>query len=211
MSTSIKKAVAKWAVTAAVVVAGVLGAVGMAAAAWRDDANHDNVVLSSVDMGIAFLIDEHLYDTARIEIVKGAEVLDGEELYNAGLGDIDNVVGNLGVLKVTTNIDGWNVYMKTKYGGLLRFAGDSTKTGDKICPPGTSESFWDATKCQVGGNTGPYLDKIDEYEPGDLRSLVYADKSLSLASKTGDDGVLNNSGASNNDTVQLVVKIGVCT
>jgi hypothetical protein len=197
---SFKNAVAKLAAAAAAVaVAGVAGT------AWADD-----ISMGPVEMGVSFLVETN--DTARIEVAvkKSPNRSDLEKAGLAGADAAGNNPGSLGILKVTTNSDKWDVKMKTMYGGKLVSVGESTPdTINLECPAGyvLQTSGWNNGRCDSSGVK--VVDKVPGVKLGNTQSLVYNGKSLSIASNGYEQGVIE-ADASANDTVMLVVKIGMC-
>jgi len=200
----IKKAVAKLA-AAAVLAAGGAWMIGTAVA--------DDVRKGPVELGVSFLIETN--DTAVIEVAVDnsptREILETKGLALADAGE--NNPGSLGILKVTTNAsDGWDISMTTKYGGKLVYVGNSEPDPDHpVCPSGSTEILtgWDRGKCDAG--SGNVVEKVPGTILGSVQSLVYNGEVGTGASGDGwrnDDG--SGSKDSPNDTVQLVVKIGLC-
>jgi len=184
----------------AVAAVAVAGVVGMAGA--------DDISKGPVEMGVSFLVETN--DTARIEVAV-AKSPTREDLVKDSLGGANaagNNPGSLGILKVTTNNDAWDVEMKTLYGGKLVYVGESTPDPDNpVCPSGSTPitTGWDKGKCDAGA--GAVVDMVPGVILGSTQTLVYKDNSLSTGGKGYQDGVMEDA---DNDTVLLVVKIGMC-
>jgi hypothetical protein len=180
---------------AAVAVAGVLGGT-----AWAD-------LLGPYEVEMSVSFEVAIEDTARIEIAK-SNPLTKDELWTGGL-DAANVggenPGSLGIIRVTTTHDNWDVTMKTLYGGKLVFSGEDKPAAGVHCPTGWEKNPWNGNRCQKTGEAD--IDALPNTTPGEMHSLLYIDKALSTATEAG---AVNTGGAAARDTVQLVVKIGVC-
>jgi hypothetical protein len=177
---------------AAVAVAGVVGMAGAQP--------------TTVDMGVSFTV--NVEEIAKIEIAK-QNPLTEIELIAAGKEGADAVAdtcGTLGIIRVTTNSDDWDVELSTMHGGKLRTKGEETGSGTFACPPGasTNPDPWRPGTCLDGG--GNVVNEVELMNQGDMGTLTY--KSTNTAAVT--PGVLPGSATGIQDTVQLIVKIGVC-
>jgi len=201
-----------------------LAVAGVAGTGWADD-----ISTGPVDMGVGFSIE--VEDTARIDAfpksptrieLEAAAKNYATNAWNPSEGDI----GTLGILRVTTNHDGWDITMKTMYGGKLINVGASRPDpANPVCPPGTSEinSGWDKGKCSAGSGS-PAVDKVPGVILGQTRSLVYKDATTltgyAATTPGADLGVRDDNNAAvaapgpthyePHDTVQLRVAIGLC-
>ncbi|MDR2694532.1 MAG: hypothetical protein LBB74_10020 [Chitinispirillales bacterium] len=179
----------------------VAGAVGMAAA---DDVCVGTGCTAEMKVGFDIAIE----DTARIEAIE-VKTLDKAALLANGLtvaGDDKDKVGTLGILRITTTADAWDVKMTTRWGGKLVHEGAPTPNGTPDCPSGYDENPWNTDMCQKPGS--PDVPKVEGTNPGEPKSLVYVNKSLSTAGS--EPGWLNAAGTGTYDTVQLYVRIGIC-
>jgi len=184
----------------AVAALAVAGVVGVAVA---DDVCED--LGCTAEMSVGF--DIAVADTAKIEAIN-VKTLTKDELWANGLtvtGDNQDKVGTLGIIRVTTTADKWDVELTTKWGGKLVHVGEETGNGIFSCPPGYTQNPWNTDMCRQTGV--PDVPKVEGKNPGSTKSLVHVDKSLSTGSAKG---VINASGASSYDTVQLLVRIGIC-
>jgi len=106
--------------------------------------------------------------------------------------------GTLGLVKVKTNSNAWDVVMRTLHGGRLVNATDDSD-GDPVCKDDAWDPF-DATVC------------LTEMVPGDpvrgqvQSTLVYSTKQGGTASQRGR---IRSSASTDFDTVQLEVSIGM--
>jgi hypothetical protein len=182
---------------AALAVAGVVGVV------WAVDLGGG---VQQQEMSVSFKVE--ISDTALLEKVKEA-TLDKAALLLGGTAAADKTgdeVGTLGILRVTTTSGLWDVTMKTLYGGKLVDPGQKTEDVPKAyhCPIGWTPNPWNSQKCQKIGESD--IDAVPDSSNGTMRSLVYVGKGQTAPGVIATAG----SGATDHDTVQLIVKIGIC-
>jgi len=106
--------------------------------------------------------------------------------------------GTLGTIKVTTNSNGWDIWMTTANGGRLRYNAGGRDSATCAAP-----DPWDASKCKTPGPTLT-VGGVDEF-------LTYIDAARGSGTGPGiiHDGVAASATHIPKDTVQLQVAIGV--